>query len=402
MQPRRFHITEFPEKLSILLEDKFRKDFINSCLEATGSRVKLARSLGIKKLDTINRWKNGFCRRGRGWITPQLIPLSKLLALQRLVADEFTIVDIEKHVVKYKASGPGNSVKNPNLPLQEDERLIKILVHLIGDGYGSNRGTQFYRNTNSELRRQFITDLKVFGDVEYAEKGTFVFFPICITNILKKIYKINFSTKKARLPKVLWELPKNFASAALRAFVDDESHIRSRVTLYSSNRELLEDIRSLINHHFPRIAVSRIEQRNRPKTVEFSFCVYPNSLDLFAEKIGFDHSEKRNDLEFYLTKQKRGWNNRGANKTKILILKSLLEGEKTSKVISKELLVDPRTVTYHIRGYNKRGKRVRGLEELELVKNVNNKRNYFIWKITKKGIRYLEGEIDERKTQENR
>ncbi|MBL7170304.1 MAG: ArsR family transcriptional regulator [Candidatus Aenigmarchaeota archaeon] len=390
MQPRVFHITDFPEKLSILLKKDFRENFIDFCIEKAGGKGKLGEYLGIKKLHTINRWRKASVDRGNGWATPQFMPLSRLLILQRLVSKQISIEDIEKNIEAIKARGPGNLIKNPNLPLVEDERIVRIIVHLIGDGFAKSTNTQFYRNTDENLKKEFMKDLEVFGQVEAREKDTFVFFPICITHILKKIYNVDFMSKTARIPKFLFQSPESFISSAIRAFADDEGCVSDNgLTLYSCNKPLLDDFKKLIKENFPTFAIVTEYSRERPNTTEHSFTINQKSLVEFNRLIGFSHLKKKEDVEFYLRKRKRNWNHRNKWETKNLILKSLLESPKTTKKLAKELMVSLSMISNHINGYKKRGKHVVGLMEKEYINLVGKYKSERIWELTEEGRKFL-------------
>jgi len=390
MQPRVFHITDFPQRLSILLKKDFREKFIDLCIENTGGKRKLGEYLGIKKLHTINRWRKASCDRGNGWVTPQFMPLSRLLILQKLVSDEISIEDIEKNIEAIKARGPGNLIKNPNLPLVEDERIVRIIVHLIGDGFAKSTNTQFYRNTDENLKKEFMEDLEVFGQVEAREKDTFVFFPICITHILKKIYNVDFMSKSSRIPKFIFQAPESFISSAIRAFADDEGCVSDNgITLYSCNKPLLDDFKKLIKENFPTFTIVTEYSRERHNTVEHSFIINQKSLGDFNRLIGSSHSRKREDISFYLHKRKRNWNHRYRGKTKILILKSLLDSPKTTKKLAKELTVNLSMISNHINGYKKRGKRVAGLMEKGYINLVGKYKSERIWELTEEGRKFL-------------
>ena len=80
--------------------------------------------------------------------------------------------------------------------MKEDEKLIRILFHLLGDGYGGKYGLAkpFYRNYTKELLDEFEEDLRVFGEVPHIRRETIVEIPSIIGYILKYIYKINFES----------------------------------------------------------------------------------------------------------------------------------------------------------------------------------------------------------------
>jgi len=315
--------------------------------------------------------------------------LDTIQRISRILSREypnFSLNEIERHVQSYKGGGSGNLVKKPILPLVETPDLINIVVHLMCDGYASNRGTQYYKNTNSSLRKSFLKSLNVFGDVGAREKGDCVFFPICITRILKTIYNIEWGTFKARLPKDLWELPPEFTATAIRAFMDDEGSVCCNgLIFYSFNEKFLGDLLDLIRETFPSLNCSDIRSRKRKTGIEYTIKIPASGFAPFRNRIGSSHSDKIERLEFMIERSKKSWDHRRKGDTKTMILSKLLDRPKTNYELAKDLFICTAMVNSHLRGYKKRGKEVLGLEKLNLVEHTRNERGGFRWKITKRG-----------------
>lgn len=376
---REFHLDNLPRpKFYIFLKEKFRKQILNDT-------NKISQITGRTK-STLERWRSGKCDRGRAmgkWRRgEQFIPLVALLKICKGVG--VSTETLEKNIIAYKAPGAGSKIRNPVLPLKEKHELIGLLTHIVCDGSGLPDNTNYYRNFNTSLLDEFERNLKTcFGDVEITRKENLIIFPKIITYTLSYIYKINFGTFNARLPKDLWNLPKRFAAVSIRAFADDEASIgHSGIRFYSANKNLLNDLKSLIEYHFPEIRLSPIFVRQRKNTIEYSFAINPLSFNEFHRKIGFTHSDKKADLEFYIKKGNKNWDHRPKGKTKEMILRELLKKEKSTKELAKKLFITPKLITYHLSGYDKRGKRIKGLEELGYVSRIRRGKE-ILWKSKK-------------------
>ncbi len=397
MKPRVFHLTDFPaEKIYLNLDKEIRKDIFSESMELFKTRKNLASFLGVRKLDTISRWRDGHIKRSSQIKTKQFLPLSVLLKLlETLPADaqsSFSIKAIEESVNAYKAPGDGAKIENPCLPIKEKPEIASLIAHLIADGYAGKMNTQYYRNTNNGCLDDFEANLKIFGDVptvRYADKIT---FPIVVSHILRHIYKVNFGTYDARIPPEFLDLNDEFASSLLGAFFDDESHLDdTRIIAYSANRGLLEDIRYLLIHKFPEIEpVSNVIKRSRAgSNVLYEFRILSRGLHPYKMHINFTHTKKLRRINFILSKRKRHWNNRPKMATKKLILNSLRYGSKTAKAISEDVFIGSSKVTDHLNGYKKRGKRIPGLEDLKYVKKIGKRGNSYLWHLTAQGRDYI-------------
>lgn len=377
---REFHLEDLPSpKFYVFLKERFRKQLLkdkNRVLQITG-----------KTESTLERWRSGKCDRGRAmgkWQKgDQFVPLVDSMKVCK--KSGIRVETLEKNIVAYKAPGAGSKIRNSILPLKERPELIGLLTHIICDGSGLPNNTNYYKNFNAPLLDEFERNLKVcFGDVETTRKENLIIFPKVITYALSHIYKITFGTFDARLPKDLWHLPKKFAAAAIRAFADDEASIgHSGIRFYSANKNLLNDLKSLIQYHFPDIKLSAIYVRQRKNTIEHSFAISPLSFNEFHRAIGFTHHVKKADLEFYINKENRNWDHRPKGKTKEMILQELSKKEKSTKEMAKKLFITPKLITYHLSGYDKRGKRIKGLEEIGYVSR-RRRGKEILWKIKRR------------------
>ncbi|MDD5182051.1 MAG: hypothetical protein PHC66_02660 [Candidatus Nanoarchaeia archaeon] len=377
MSIKSFHISEFPQsKICVLLNKKLRNKIL--------CNKRLVCSLTNKSPSTVSRWLTGTCDRGKSmgpWRKgKQYIPLLNVLTLTRYY--KIKINGLEKNIVSYKTIGAGNKFNSPVLPLKETPELFGLITHILCDGSGLPNNTNYYRSYNEKQLDEFAYYIKrCFGDVEITKTPTSIIFPKCICYTISKLYKLKFGTFNGRLPKRLFELPKKFSTLAIRAFIDDEGSIgHSGIRTYSANFKLLNDLKKLIELHHPKIKLSSTYTRSRDQRIEHSFGISPFAFKYFKENIGFTNNKKSADLEFYLSIKERNWNHRPKGVTKNQILKELGNGQHSTKELAKKLDITPKLITYHLSGYTKRGKRIKGLEKLDYVRR-QRKGNEIIWSL---------------------
>jgi hypothetical protein len=194
----------------------------------------------------ISRWLAGKCfdkRTNKYYL--KFIPLWVILELIKVanINDEV----LQRSILAYRAGGSGNIISNPKLPIKITPELVSTILHLMGDGYAGD-WTPAYSQKNSKTREIFIQKIKnCFGSFKESHYGTKeVRFPKAVTDILIFYFNIkSFMSKDARIPTLLFNLPKKYKLACLTAFIIDEGAIRDIVQLFSANRKLLCDIKRL-------------------------------------------------------------------------------------------------------------------------------------------------------------
>jgi len=389
---RSFHLIDLPSNLVfVYLEDEFRKQFLETARQAFGSFKKLGGFVGYTDVGIIEtfRVKNRFTK------------LSTIIKLANFLFQRgfrgFSPNEVEKKVVAYRGIGTSLIIRNPNFPLKEDKRMIRIFFHLLGDGYGGKYGAgkPFYRNYAKELLNEFGEDLKVFGEVPYIKRETIVEIPSVIGYILEHIYKINFESHKSFIPSFIYKLPKEIIAQGIKAFADDEASIEdSRIRFYSSNKKLLSGIKKLIIEKFPEFSGKIGEIRGSKsylegkKYINYSFSIFSGELQSYYNLIGFSHLEKTEILRRIIKRKERQWKRRNKDITKLLILQSLRDKDKMIKEISEDIGITTSIARCHFGGNNTIG--ILSLKEMDYVKEIGfSKTKAKFWGITDKGINFL-------------
>jgi len=391
---RLFHLTDLPTNLVfVYLEDSFRRKFLKVSKKIFGTYRKLAEFVEYTDAGIIEtfRVKNRFTK------LSTIIKLANSLSKKKHCS--FNLNKVEKKVIAYRGIGTSLIIKNPKFPLKEDERMIRIFFHLLGDGYGGKYGygggKPYYRNYTKELLDEFEEDLKVFGRVPHIKRKTIVEIPKLIGYILEHIYKINFETHKSFIPPVIFKLPRGLIAQGIKAFADDEANVDDcRIRFYSSNKKLLAGIRNLMIKRFPEFTgkIGKIGKRETylrgKKFIGYSFPIFSSGLKSYYDLIGFSHPKKLELLKRIIERKTRIWARRNKNITKLLILQSLKDKNKTIKEISKEVGITDSIVRCHFEGNKPTGiLSLRGMGFTENIGFTNTKAK--IWSITEGGLKFL-------------
>lgn len=344
---RRFHINRFPQdRIYVLLDRSFHNElfgFIKDNYKFQGFNNK--HFSGSLNWHTYKVWK----RRNSPFNKTHkvtFIPLWFVVTISEKFKDRFPIERIEKKIIGFHGPSSSKVIWNPKLPLVEDGRLLKILSHLIGDGFigggfGSKlpngKGSSEYRNFNKGLLDQFSKDLSVFGDIKIHidYKTGHLNVPNSIGYMIKHIYKIETDSFRSRVPKEIYNLDRRIVSSFIRGFGDDEGHVYdNHIDLYSVNKLLLLDIMRLFKEKFPEIEISTLKRNDYNKNPKYYFYVLSKSREEYLKLIGFDHDEKRKDLLFNINRVKtKKIGVRGESKRRIL--EYLKEKHLTSKQLSR-------------------------------------------------------------------
>ena len=158
--------------------------------------------------------------------------------------------------------------------------------------------------------------------------------------------------------------------------MDDEGSVEyNRIRLGVKNESFLADIIKILQNKTPLKDCVKLNRKKGIPTLEIT----SKGLKWYQGYIGFTHPQKREDLNFYLKIKRRGPGLTG--NTKMKILQSLLEREKTTREISRDIKASPLVVLSHIKGQPSTHC---SLEDAGLVQRVKNDGNSFVWKLTER------------------
>jgi transcriptional regulator with XRE-family HTH domain len=298
------HLDDFPDYIFVYLEDNYRQELLISAYDLFGSLTKLANAIGVSA-GRLSCWFRGEQKDYKAdKIGLQFIPLSKLKLISKyLVEDsreEFSMAEIEKHVLMYRMQA-GNPIKNPHFPIRESPELIRLLFHLLGDGYSGNKNENAnYRNTCNELLEEFKDDLKIFGYVPVYEQENSVKFPRVLAEVIENFYKVNSRTFDSAISDKIFQISNRNLCFGIRAFVDDEATVYSHsIRLTSANFNLLEGIKEILN--FLKINSNDIKfQFNSRARYKKIYYLDIRDIERYSKLVGFTHLKKKMLLKKYV------------------------------------------------------------------------------------------------------
>jgi hypothetical protein len=208
----KFYLEDLPgKKVYILIEEKFRKAFLEKflsyfCKKKKEARIKAGKWLGVK-YSAIREWEYG-PRRNR----KNFMPLWACLKISEfLVAKEnkiFSIREIEKRIVCYRKKSQNNTVTNPRFPIDfETEEGAIVSSALLCDGGITRAGTPLYNNSELCMRQRVVGAFnKLFGKIKtnaYAPySNNAIIFPQVLTDILVHTLNMQIGDKVTNNPKI--------------------------------------------------------------------------------------------------------------------------------------------------------------------------------------------------------
>lgn len=391
---RIFHVWDLPTNLIyIKLEDNFKKSLIDKAKQITKNLNELANLIDTH-IFNIHVWRKR-----------EFVPLKPFLKLCDLLKQfpEFYRNNLEKNISAFKGLTTSKVIKT-KFPWKEDERIIRLVAHLLSDGHGaeigrkSKSGLPYYRNTQENLREDFKKDLQFFGEVPTNLNIDMLQFSKIISYILSHLYNIKFGTYKGRIPEILYNLSKNLVAQFIKALFDDEANVDdSRIKFTSFNKPKILQIRNLIMQKFPEIKefITEIKEYNlkfnNKEYACYRFSILSKGLEFYKNNIGFAHKKKSKLLDNYSQRKNRKWNRRPKMITKLLILNNLKEKTQSPQELSNKLNITESSVRAHIKGNSG----TLSLVKMGLIKKIGlTKFQGEVWKITEKGLVYLQNNLN--------
>lgn len=367
----KIHLWEFPPTRTFIklseacrrwlfdeLRARYRISYLLSILEVKSQVYGINRKYNSGH---ICSWKKG-CKKDCGKIKDTRIPLWVLIEFSKLLSgstnnDNTIMRQIEKDVVYCAAAGNSISIK-PKLPLLLTPELVSVIFNLCGDGHvGTGICISHYRQTNKSALQNFVHKLhNSFGDFkETIIEGSKIIVPRIITNFYQHYFGINDCRwNTARIPSAVKTLRKEFLVAGLAAFIVDEGHVGDHVELYSSNHNLLDDIKEIAQKL--GYVTTNIHSKYRYGVLNgYRFLIKKRSMLLFYQDIreltrlfptcGLSH--KSACLELMVKIKKRGWKKMSVGVTKYNLL-NLLRNPMTVRELSQWLVIPFSSVREHL------------------------------------------------------
>ena len=317
METKRFHLSDFAYDITYV---KLSAEFWSKLLNLFKDHISILSLTGL--FDNFSGKKNKLFSDNIPFVQ-----LEKLVYLLELLEDKGVncpkLSEVEKQVVAMKGYGASGILLDPNIPVSEEKHLVRVIVHLIGDGYltkeyGTSKSPR-YTNGNAFLRNQFLrTFSQVFGDVSGCSRSYFdqsgksrsyIAFSNWIGYLIRYWYPdARFDEKSGSLPSVFLQLPFDLKAEIVRTFGDDDGHVGAHsIRFTSGGSTILEQIRQLIvelmeatlpSAEFTSLLKSVGEVK--PFRSWFILDVYRPVFGWYAEHVGFTHPERAERLAFQL------------------------------------------------------------------------------------------------------
>jgi len=293
----KINLEDFPDDTYIFIEDEFRKKLLEAATNLFNSQRKLMKALNISP-GIFTSWFSG---KQKDYETNKIglyfMPLKKVKEISRHLCEdnrfEFSMEEIEKCTLMYRQQA-GIPIKKIILPLQESPQLVRLLFHLLGDGYGGKKGeSASYKNICTELIEEVKDDLKFFGDVSVYEQENQIKFPRIIGDIIRNFYDVKLETFDSFISNRIKTLPKRLLYEGIRAYADDEATAYpSYIRFSSANYRLLSGIRELIVKYIGiKCNTVRSQYSVKARSNKMYYFDLRNIIK-YGNKIGFAHPKK--------------------------------------------------------------------------------------------------------------
>lgn len=321
------------------------------------------------------------------------IRLPLLFKITKPFRKEFSTEYLSENIHRMGSKRWLKEIIKPKLPFnfknKEGARVISAILH---DGGISKVGQPHYRNNDEKLKREVVSSFgSVFGQMPVSVKGTALFFPKVIGQILTKLDGIEKGKKTHKnpgIPKFIFSMSNEIKSIFLAQAFDDDGGVDGSVisigfnidstlnkipNLLLDNKKLLEDLNIIPN----KITLQKkFKTKKREKRSRYIFTITGReNLEKFYNKIpiliSYKKEKLRNRLNSYKQYQLR--TGEAYKRIKSIIYKNFKEKEFTIKGLSKAA---------NLR-YDRTKQLIWELEENKIIKRTNKN---IKWKVKFKVI----------------
>lgn len=198
------------------------------------------------------------------------------------------------------------------IPDEWSEELAAFMGLIVGEGNINEDGIISITNQDEELLNIAREGFELFGINEYSEfidrrSDSPVIRKTCknLTEFFNDIDDefINLSADK-RIPNAIYSTPENIRKAFIRAYVDGEAHINTKVRkleIPSISKELLQDLQQLLDTFGISSRVkNKTQNLNYNDTTDYKsyrLMIYGDSFRKYVDEIGFYSNRKIEQAE---------------------------------------------------------------------------------------------------------
>ena len=166
-------------------------------------------------------------------------------------------------------------------------------------------------------------------------------------DLLEHFYKIRLY-KANRLPKEIFDLPKEFSIAVIKAFADDEGNVdlNRRIGIYSTNKKILETLIKLLRE---KLGFTNISDTKEKGENYYYFYIKSNDILKYERKIGFIHQSKKEKLRYIIESRKGKGMHGKVGETKEKLLNLLKDNVLSTYDIMKQININKRNINMQIK-----------------------------------------------------
>lgn len=253
------NLSDFPEdKIYLSFDDVTRSKLIDNSVKRLRLKNYFELSLLVNKRfevkingGDIKYWKEGKrLDRRTGKVHPKFMPLWIVKFLSDL--NKISLNSLSSNVLSYRSGGSGLIVNKPIIPIKVTPELDSFVIHLFADGSAGNFTPSYMQKRKSSFDN-FLKKLEnCFGSFQksiYTTENRYQLrFPKAITDVISNYYGVkSYLTYSSEVPaQIMNRANKKFKLASIVAFVVDEGYVRDVISVYSSNKKLVSQIRRLV------------------------------------------------------------------------------------------------------------------------------------------------------------
>jgi len=215
--------------------------------------------------------------------------------------------ELKKNIVGIGMRGRGIRIKNPELVINFDKSLARLLGHIYGDGSIHYNKVISYTNKNLKLTNEFKNLSKdVFGNLSIHEEFRLddetnnIYLPKLCGLILDKCFK-NFNKK--RVPLELFNSNPELVVEFLAAIFDDEGCVKvnsKELAIVLKDKKMIEDVSYLFL--IAGIKTSCVSEERKNKKSYWRIRIYRRKNFIkFRKQIKLKHRNKIKSLNKLLS-----------------------------------------------------------------------------------------------------
>jgi hypothetical protein len=256
-------------------------------------------------------------------------------------------------------------IYNPKFPVIVTPEFTSIAVHIMCDGSIAKNNFSYFQKDKIGLERFVKLIQNIFGEYKVNKYKRCYYIPAVFSKVITRHLEIDsYLSDRCRIPKKVMTGKKEDKIATLLTVLHDEGNVSGRVRLLSSNKNLINDLKNIMESLNYQCTVSTFKRKGKMTKDHYSLYLNAVSLkDFFQDCKELIHKlpdmhigRKLNEIENIININNRNWKQRKKFKTKNIILNSLIESPKTAYELRKIANINLWTTYHHLQQLMKSNK----------------------------------------------